>query len=107
MAAKGSQAAMCHLLLSTVSDPNFAYKLYGDEEGAASRASILTDLYLNTPDKARNETPLHMAVKFGALEVVRVLVTYPQCAKDAVNKYGQTTKEVSEINWNQPQIYYQ
>ncbi|VVC88891.1 unnamed protein product [Leptidea sinapis] len=57
-------------------------------------AIILLDLYLNTPDKAMNETPLHFASKFGAEEVVDVLTSFPQCNKAAINKHGQTPKDV-------------
>lgn len=61
------------------------------------RASILLDLYLNTPDKAINETPLHFAVKFGAKDVVDLLVSYPQCNKNRTNKFGGQPKDVFPI----------
>jgi ankyrin repeat protein len=55
------------------------------------------DLYLNTPDKALNETPLHFALKFGAGTVADVLISYPQCDKHARNKFGQTPRDVRNI----------
>lgn len=58
----------------------------------------MLDLYLNTPDKALNETPLHFAAKYGAYDVVLVFVQYPQLQLHVKNKYGQTPKDVSIIN---------
>lgn len=87
---------MTELILSTVGSPEFLQLLYGEENRVNSEegAKILLDLYLNTPDKGLNETPLHFAVKFGAAEVVEVLVSYPQCDKEVLNKYGNKPKEV-------------
>ena len=42
-------------------------------------SQILLESYLNTPDKSRNETPLHFASKLGAVEVIEVLILYPLC----------------------------
>lgn len=99
VAAKCKNAAIAELVLETISDDNFLRKLYQDEslESRRQRASILLDLYLNTPDKGLNETPLHFAVKFGAAKVVEVLVSYPQCDKYMKNKHGQTPQEVSVV----------
>jgi ankyrin repeat and LEM domain-containing protein 2 len=60
-------------------------------------ASILVDRYLNTPDKAMNETPLHFAAKFGAEDAVDVLTSFPQCNRTAVNKFGEQPKDVSRL----------
>lgn len=88
---------MCELILSTVGNPNFIQLLYGEENRTNSEegSKILLDLYLNTPDKGLNETPLHFAVKFGAVEVVEILVSYPQCNKNVFNKFSQMPKDVS------------
>lgn len=72
------------------------HHFYGDSTDVDQRCAIMLDLYLNTPDKALNETPLHFATKFGALQVVKVLVAYPQCDRTATNKFHQTAKDV----WN-------
>lgn len=96
VAAKAKNHAMCELILSTITDINFIKYLYGEDQNqdALDRAKILLDLYLNTPDKGLNETPLHFAVKFGALKVVELLVSYPQCDRNLRNKYGKTASEI-------------
>lgn len=100
VAAKARNAEICSLILQTVGNVAFIQLLYGGDDDAAScedRARILVDLYLNTPDKALNETPLHFAVKFGAPSVVDILVSYPQCDKHAKNKFGQAPRDVSNM----------
>lgn len=69
---------------------------YGDSdlEMCEDRGSKLLDLYLNTPDKGLNETPLHFAVKYGAVECVELLAAYPGCDKTLRNRFGQLPKEV-------------
>ena len=84
---------MCELILSTIANPKFVQLLYGDVD--QQRGEILLDLYLNTPDKGLNETPLHFAVKFGQIDAVKVLVSYSQCVKTVLNKYKQTPLEVN------------
>ncbi|XP_015596881.1 ankyrin repeat and LEM domain-containing protein 2 isoform X2 [Cephus cinctus] len=98
VAAKVSKTPqMCELILNIVGDPKFVKLFYGEDESKnyLNRAQILLDLYLNTPDKFLNETPLHFAAKFGLKEVVRVLVSYPQCVKTLRNKYQQTPAEIT------------
>lgn len=100
VAAKARNAEICSLILQTVGNVGFIQLLYGDDDDDAScndRAKYLVDLYLNTPDKGLNETPLHFAVKFGSLSVVEVLVSYPQCNKNTKNKYGQAPLDVSNL----------
>ncbi|XP_035442864.2 ankyrin repeat and LEM domain-containing protein 2 [Spodoptera frugiperda] len=97
IAAKASNAEICNLILTTVGNPMFVQTLYGmdaDPESCKEFASILVDRYLNTPDKAINETPLHFAAKFGAEQVVDVLTAFPQCNRTAVNKYGEQPKDI-------------
>ncbi|KAL3265406.1 hypothetical protein HHI36_009611 [Cryptolaemus montrouzieri] len=96
IAAKAKNAKIAELILNTVSNVNFVQLLYGDDniENSKERANVFLDLYLNTPDKGLNETPLHFAVKYGAAEVVEVLVSYPQCDKTVKNKYGKIPSEI-------------
>lgn len=91
---------MCELILNTVGDPKFMKLYYGEAEESrcyVDRASILQDLYLNTPDKALNETPLHFATKFGLKDCVKTLLSYPQCMKNPLNKYQQTPGDVGGV----------
>lgn len=97
VAAKSMNAEICNLILTTVGNPTFVQTLYGadaDPESCKEFASILVDRYLNTPDKAMNETPLHFAAKFGAEDAVDVLTSFPQCNRTAVNKYGEQPKDI-------------
>ncbi|CAD1470093.1 unnamed protein product, partial [Heterotrigona itama] len=90
IAVRADRPDMCELILNTVGNTDFIKLLYGDEcKSYVDRAQIMLDLYLNTPDKGLNETPLHFAVKFGLKNVVRVLVSYPCCIKTLPNKYKQ------------------
>lgn len=88
---------MCELILNTISNIKFIKKLYVDDKEPEERAKILLDLYLNTPDKGLNETPLHFAVKFGAPKCVAVFVSFPQCDKNLRNKHGNLPKEVCNL----------
>ncbi|KAH9644561.1 hypothetical protein HF086_000335 [Spodoptera exigua] len=87
IAAKAMNAEICNLILTTVGNPMFVQTLYGmdaDPDSCKEFAGILVDRYLNTPDKAINETPLHFAAKFGAEQVVDVLTSFPQCNRTAI-----------------------
>lgn len=98
IAAKARDASISAFILSTISSVDFVKRLYGDYSGeteaAEERCHVLLDLYLNTPDKGLNETPLHFATKFGAAKVVQILVAYPQCDKSAKNKFCQIPKDI-------------
>ncbi|KAJ8984579.1 hypothetical protein NQ317_006041 [Molorchus minor] len=96
VAAKVKNAEMTELILSTVSNPEFIKLLYGDDnqENAEHRTTILLDLYLNTPNKGLNETPLHFASKYGAVDVLEILVSYPQCDRTLRNKFQKTADQI-------------
>ncbi|XP_014475700.1 PREDICTED: ankyrin repeat and LEM domain-containing protein 2 isoform X2 [Dinoponera quadriceps] len=91
IAVKANRPDMCELILKTVGNPTFIQLHYGDDECKSylDPAQIMLDLYLNTPDRGLNETPLHFAVKFGHKDIVRILVSYSQCVKTLRNKYEQ------------------
>ncbi|XP_072746594.1 ankyrin repeat and LEM domain-containing protein 2 isoform X2 [Anoplolepis gracilipes] len=97
IAANKNRPEMCEFILNTVGDPKFMQWHYGEDECKKmyfNPAQIMQDLYLNTPDKGLNETPLHFAVKYGYKDVVRVLVSYSQCIKTLPNKYNQLPVDI-------------
>ncbi|RXN18918.1 ankyrin repeat and LEM domain-containing 2 [Labeo rohita] len=96
VAAKENQAGMARLLLETLEDPEFMRLMYPDDQELMlqQRIRYIVDLYLNTPDKASNETPLHFACKFGCPEVVDVLCSHPSIDKHCRNKYDQKPSAV-------------
>ncbi|XP_039313215.1 ankyrin repeat and LEM domain-containing protein 2 homolog isoform X2 [Solenopsis invicta] len=96
IAAKEGHPEMCELILNTVGDPKFMLWHYGEDKCKTyvNPTQIMQDLYLNTPDKGLNETPLHFAVKHGFKDVVRVLVSYSQCIKTLPNKHQQLPKDI-------------
>lgn len=96
VAALSKSGKMCEVILRAVSNPDFVEFLHGrSTEVCKDISAILLDLYLNMPEKGRNETPLHLASKNGALSVVEVLTSYPQCI-DSPNKDGLKAKDVRE-----------
>lgn len=108
IAAKAKNAEIASIILKTVSDPNTYVRLYGPEANDKSNvkcASLLLDLYLNTPDKTLQETPLHFASKHAATGVVEVLISYPECQKDRPNKYNQTPLDVSILGQINQGVY--
>ncbi|XP_056096736.1 ankyrin repeat and LEM domain-containing protein 2 [Rhinichthys klamathensis goyatoka] len=91
VAAKENQAGIARLVLETLEDPEFMRLMYPHDQELMlwQRIRYIVDLYLNTPDKASNETPLHFACKFGCPEVVDVLCSHPCVDKHCRNKYDQ------------------
>uniref|UniRef100_A0A3P8Z368 LEM domain-containing protein n=1 Tax=Esox lucius TaxID=8010 RepID=A0A3P8Z368_ESOLU len=96
VAAKENQPGMVQLLLDTLESPDFMRLMYPEDQETMLRQRIryLVDLYLNTPDKASNETPLHFACKFGHPDVVNVLCSHPATDKHRQNKYNQKPSSV-------------
>ncbi|XP_031628233.1 uncharacterized protein LOC116344012 [Contarinia nasturtii] len=93
--AISKNAVIASLILETVGDPEFIKLLYGkdDDRTAEHVSNILLDLYLNTPEKGRSETPLHLAAKFGAVDVVEVLKSYREC-ESKKNAEGFLPKDI-------------
>lgn len=96
VAAKENQASICQITLETLQDPEFMQLMYPDDDVdmLQERIRYLVDLYLNTPDKAGYDTPLHFACKFGHVDVVNVLSSHPLIEKKTKNKYDKTPEEV-------------
>ncbi|XP_015238521.1 PREDICTED: ankyrin repeat and LEM domain-containing protein 2 isoform X1 [Cyprinodon variegatus] len=90
VAAKENQAGIAQLLLDTLENPEFMRLMYPDDQEAMlqKRIRYIVDLYLNTPDKASFETPLHFACKFGCPDVVNVLCSHPDTDKNCKNREG-------------------
>lgn len=96
VAAISKNAEMATIVLETVGDPEFIKLLHGkdDDRTAEDVSNILLDLYLNMPEKGRGETPLHLASKFGAVNVVEVLTSYKECQSNK-NVDGLLPRDVS------------
>ncbi|XP_077601224.1 ankyrin repeat and LEM domain-containing protein 2-like [Stigmatopora nigra] len=91
VASKENQAGIVQLLLNTLENPAFLRLMYPDdqEDVLQKRIRYIVDLYLNTPDKAGYETPLHFACKFGCPDVVNVLCSHPVTDKNRKNSNGE------------------
>uniref|UniRef100_A0A672PTR0 Ankyrin repeat and LEM domain-containing protein 2 n=1 Tax=Sinocyclocheilus grahami TaxID=75366 RepID=A0A672PTR0_SINGR len=96
VAAKENQPGIVQILLDTLENPDFMRLMYPDDQESMlqKRIRYIVDLYLNTPDKAGFETPLHFACKFGCPEVVNILCSHPDIDKNCKNKYIQKPSEV-------------
>lgn len=95
VAAMNKLAKMAKLILQAVEQTQFIELLHGvkNDPNVEEMSRFLLESYLNTPDKSRNETPLHFAAKVGALDVIEVLVSYPLC-KLKPNFEGNFPKDV-------------
>ncbi|CAF0864148.1 unnamed protein product [Adineta ricciae] len=96
VAALAGQSGIIRLLIRTIKNVHFIRRLYvNDTEGQTQqRIQFILDMYLNTPDKMQNETPLHLGSKFGHYDVVCALLDEPSCSRDAVNKAGSTACDI-------------
>lgn len=92
--AMKNKPEICREILDTLENKQFIQQLYAQskhtEESLNNRINFLVDLYLNMPDKASCESPLHMACKFGFDGVVEILAAHPKTDKQLKNKYGET-----------------
>lgn len=95
VAAINKHDKIVKLILQTIEQTKFVELLHGisNDPNTTLMSQFLLESYLNTPDKARNETPLHFAAKFGAADVVKVLISYPTC-KMKYNIDGMLPKDI-------------
>jgi len=105
VAALSGQSGIICSLIKTIKNIQFIRRLYVNdtEEQSRQRIQFILDMYLNTPDKMQNESPLHLASKFGHYDAVRVLLDEPSCSRDAVNKANATPRDVVSV-FSQRQI---
>ncbi|KAI5703303.1 hypothetical protein M8J75_010189 [Diaphorina citri] len=95
VSTKAVNPAMTEMLLEIIGNPAFTNLLYdSDTPSYIERSDILLDLYVNTPDKALNETPLHFAAKFGSVECVKRLIGCAKIQTSVRNKEGKTPLDV-------------
>ncbi|KRY90609.1 DNA methyltransferase 1-associated protein 1 [Trichinella pseudospiralis] len=97
IAARVGCVRICQFVLSLFEDANYLKRLFPDdlESTLESRRCFLFDLFLNMPDKVMNATPLHFASKYGHLQVVRILISYEQCDRDALTVHGETAWQIA------------
>ena len=94
-AARHGKLEAARLVLAQVTGGLMA-RMYPEEDRAMNsrRREFLVDMYLNMPDKGGGDTPLHLAVKFGHLAMVRLLCSYHQTRTDMTNKFGEQAASV-------------
>ncbi|CAK8697250.1 unnamed protein product [Clavelina lepadiformis] len=102
IASKFNRPNIVEKLLAILQEPAFHELMYAsnsactkvDENILTQRIDRIVDLYLNTPEKGFYETPLHIACKFGFVDVVIELSSHPLCCKTMKNKFDQTPSDV-------------
>jgi len=94
-AAKHGKVEAGRLILDIVKG-NLTQLMYPEEELGQnlSRRDRLIDLYLNMPEKGGGDTPLHLAAKFGHLNMVELLTSQPQVNTEMVNKFGERALDI-------------
>jgi len=95
VSAKSGKSETMKLLLGIIKG-DLAASMYpvADSEQNSVRQQRLVDLYLNMPDKGGGDTPLHLASKFGHLEIVEMLTAEECLDTSVVNKFGETALDV-------------
>lgn len=97
IAAESGSAQMTTLILEAIQSPDLMAKMYPGEslESRVRRQEYLFDLYLNSHLKGGFDTPLHVASKYGFVDVVALLVQYSSCDTVAKNKHDQTPADIA------------
>ncbi|GFN82235.1 ankyrin repeat and lem domain-containing protein 2 [Plakobranchus ocellatus] len=71
----------CRLVMETVSNIDYLCRMYTTQKRAEESSLRLIDLYLNTPDKTANKTPLYLASEKGMVDIVAFLVSFKACIR--------------------------
>ncbi|GMR48047.1 hypothetical protein PMAYCL1PPCAC_18242, partial [Pristionchus mayeri] len=101
IAARHGSAPIAHFILKSVSDTHYLMGLYGTNESDANfRKENILKSFLNTPDKGNGDTPLHLASKWGHVEVARIIVAYRQTIRDFKNKNNEMPLDVVCSRYN-------
>jgi len=95
VAAKFGRAEAAGIILDLVKG-ELTGLMYPEEELTQNlrRRDHLYDLYLNCAEKGGGDTPLHLAAKFGKLEMVELLTSQPGLSTAKVNKFGEKAADV-------------
>lgn len=64
------------------------------EDFLIEKSHRLLDLYLNTPDKIVNDTPLHLACRFSSYNVAKILLSLKLTNRDVINKFNDSPSSV-------------
>ncbi|XP_053669515.1 ankyrin repeat and LEM domain-containing protein 2-like [Anopheles marshallii] len=80
IAARRGFSQICNHILQAIGSPLFIATHQGKRtEMTTVLSEKLLELYLNSAERYRYDTPIHLAVEHGWVSVVRVLISYPQC----------------------------
>lgn len=101
IAARNGSSRVAEHILKCVSNTEYLVRLYGTNEIDANfRKENILISYLNTPDKGNGDTPLHLAAKWGHVEVSRIIVSYRQTIRDFKNKNNEIPLDVVCSRYN-------
>uniref|UniRef100_A0A182W5U8 ANKLE2 third alpha/beta domain-containing protein n=1 Tax=Anopheles minimus TaxID=112268 RepID=A0A182W5U8_9DIPT len=108
IAARYGYYEICIYILEAIGSPLYVAWYQGGETSTTHEVTAkLLELFLNSPERVRYETPLHLAAQYGWECVVRVLISYPQCElkpnrsglypKDLICTRAPTSRSTPEI----------
>ncbi|KAK3763827.1 hypothetical protein RRG08_050191 [Elysia crispata] len=95
----------CRLVMETVSNIDYLCRMYTTRKRAEESSLRLIDLYLNTPDKTANKTPLHLASEKGMVDIVAFLVSFKACIRQfarqvPVSRDADKTRTETPEEWD-------